>query len=253
MSRDPVQQGSQTAKQGFQNEADVIEKFNNRKNDPVASARLQAMGYDLQKIASVRAVKVPPGQKTDVQVQVRIEIQLQDAVDLQNISVKLVSNRSGFNQIDKRRLKKYVDLRNIPAEVTDILQHFCGEKPPCKPGTRDPRRMFIDEMTETEQNTLLEFLKANQMLIVSDILKGRGEFCAERMLVVKKTSLYERVLQPINAVMNFFGNGDIKISPRGSIQIGKITMQRKGGDGGRPSANMLQFKIDPTELFNPIS
>ena len=27
-------------------------------------------------------------------------------------------------------------------------------------------------------------------------------------------------------------------------------MQRKGGDAGRDTANMLQFKVDPTELFN---
>ncbi|PIP30525.1 type II restriction endonuclease, partial [bacterium (Candidatus Howlettbacteria) CG23_combo_of_CG06-09_8_20_14_all_37_9] len=26
-------------------------------------------------------------------------------------------------------------------------------------------------------------------------------------------------------------------------------MQRKGGDGGRESAKMLQFKINPVELF----
>lgn len=43
---------------------------------------------------------------------------------------------------------------------------------------------------------------------------------------------------------------EISATPRGSIKIGKITMQRKGGDAGRPSANCLQFKIDPTLLFN---
>jgi len=26
-------------------------------------------------------------------------------------------------------------------------------------------------------------------------------------------------------------------------------MQRKGGDGGRHTANMLQFKLNPAELF----
>ncbi|WP_420323777.1 hypothetical protein [Mesomycoplasma ovipneumoniae] len=30
----------------------------------------------------------------------------------------------------------------------------------------------------------------------------------------------------------------------------KFTIQRKGGDNGRPTTNMLQFKIDPTELFD---
>ena len=45
-------------------------------------------------------------------------------------------------------------------------------------------------------------------------------------------------------------DGDVRISPRGSLNIGKITMQRKGGDGGRPSANQLQFKINPIDLLN---
>ncbi len=50
--------------------------------------------------------------------------------------------------------------------------------------------------------------------------------------------------------MNVFGNGDVRVSPQGSLKIGKIGMQRKGGDGGRDSAKMLQFKINPVELFD---
>jgi len=49
--------------------------------------------------------------------------------------------------------------------------------------------------------------------------------------------------------MNYFGNGEIIITDRGNFRIGKITMQRKGGDGGRITANMLQFKINPAGLF----
>lgn len=46
------------------------------------------------------------------------------------------------------------------------------------------------------------------------------------------------------------GNGIIKITKQGNFKIGKITMQRKGGDNGRNTANMLQFKINPAELFD---
>jgi len=41
----------------------------------------------------------------------------------------------------------------------------------------------------------------------------------------------------------------VRITNQGSLKIGKITMQRKGGDAGRGSAKMLQFKINPVELF----
>ena len=49
-------------------------------------------------------------------------------------------------------------------------------------------------------------------------------------------------------VMNFYGNGPVRITRDGSLRIGRIGMQRKGGDNGRPSAAMLQFKIDPCEI-----
>ena len=57
------------------------------------------------------------------------------------------------------------------------------------------------------------------------------------------------LLKSINQVMNPFWNGDVRITDRGSLWIGKIFMQRKGGDGGREGAKLLQFKIDPVELF----
>lgn len=94
-------------------------------------------------------------------------------------------------------------------------------------------------------------MKNNKALIVSDILKGRGKFAAEWMLVAQKIDNEARwVLKPINYCLNFFGNGEIVITQRGNFRIGKITMQRKGGDNGRKTANMLQFKLNPAELFD---
>lgn len=57
-------------------------------------------------------------------------------------------------------------------------------------------------------------------------------------------------LKNTNEVIQHYSFGNVELSPRGSIKIGKITMQRKGGDGGRETANMLQFKINPAELFD---
>jgi len=207
------------------------------------------MWYDLSKIEYVKAVKINWSHKADLQVQIKISIKLKDAIDVQNISAKLVSNKSGFNQIDKRWLKQYRDLRPIPKDTYKLLQHFCWELPPYKKGTRDHRRMFLKEFTLLEQEKILNFFKENKMMIVSDILKWRGEFAAEWMLVVRQNGHYERILKPMNEVMNFYWNWDVIISPRGSVYIWKITVQRKWWDNGRPTANMLQFKIDPTQLF----
>ncbi|MCB0701828.1 MAG: hypothetical protein KDC55_03890 [Ignavibacteriae bacterium] len=86
--------------------------------------------------------------------------------------------------------------------------------------------------------------------MVSDILKGRGKFSAEWMLVAQKVENSARwVLKPMNFCVNYFGNGKVEITKQGNIKIGRITMQRKGGDGGRKTAQMLQFKLNPAELF----
>ena len=72
---------------------------------------------------------------------------------------------------------------------------------------------------------------------------------SEWVLVIRKTGTLDWVLKPVNVVLNFYAQGRAEISSRGTVHIGKITIQRKGGDNGRETANMLQFKCDPTELF----
>jgi len=73
MKRDLVSLGSKTAKSGFENEDDVIIKFNNWTKDLDAQEWLVAMDYKINEIESVTAVKVPGHHKADVQVQVTIK------------------------------------------------------------------------------------------------------------------------------------------------------------------------------------
>lgn len=243
--------GSKTAKGGFTNEQDVIDRFNNWKTDKVAQEWLAKMNYKIDDIEFVKASKVRGQYKADIQVRITILIKLKSQEDLQNLQVKLVSNSQGFNQIDKRWVDKYVELWNIPSDIIKILKLFTGEIAPTKNNLRDHRRMFLDEMSESDQNKLINFIKENKILIVSDLLKGRGEFSADWTLVIMKANGENAwVLKSINHVMNIFGTGDIRITREGSLKIGKIGMQRKGGDGGRDTAKMLQFKINPVELFN---
>jgi len=245
---DLVERGSQTAKDGFRNEDDIVLKFNNWRKDKDSQAWLILMNYKLSEIEYVEAVKIS-GYKTDVQVQVLIK--LKQAIDVENLQVKLVSNTIGFNQIDKRWVDKYKEMWNIPTQVVSILKRYSGEEKPNIKNLKDKRRMFANEFSETEQKSILKWIKKNQSLIVSDILKGQGKFAAEWMLVAQKVNKNARwILKPMNYCMNFFGNGKIEITSRGNFKIGRITMQRKGGDGGRDTAKMLQFKINPAELFN---
>ena len=249
--KDLIRLGSKTAKGGFRNEKDVIVRFNNWKKDAVAQEWLKAMNYDVSDIEYVKAAKVRGQYKADIQVRVRIIIKLKSQEDLQNLQVKLVSNPQGFNQIDKRWIDKYVELWNIPKDITKILKSFTGEIKPIKKNLKDQKRVLLSEMSEGDQNKVIKFFEDNKILIVSDLLKGRGEFSADWVLVILKVNGDSAwILKSINEAMNVFGGGDIRITNQGSLKIGKIGMQRKGGDNGRDTASMLQFKINPVELFN---
>ena len=202
------------------------------------------MEYSLTEIEHVKAI-VLSGYKTDVQVQITIKIK--EAIDVENLQVKLVSNLKGFNQIDKR----WIEMWSIPSEITKLLKKYTGELSPTIKSPKDTRRTFVNEFSKKNQTILLDWLKKNKTLIVNDIIKGRGKFSTEWMLVAQKTDEDARWdLKPVNIVLNHFGNGEILITKQGNIKIGNITMQRKGGDGGRKTAQMLQFKINPAELFD---
>ncbi|HIP29662.1 MAG TPA: type II restriction endonuclease [Sulfurospirillum arcachonense] len=247
-----VKRGSTTAKNGFKNEVFVVNEFNHWEKSQFSQQWLEAMEYKLDEIESVKAEKVKGSYKADIQVAIKISIKLKNLTDIQNLQVKLVSNPEGFNQIDKRWLKKYKELWDIPNNIYELLAHFTGELNPKIGNPRDERRMFADEFSGEEQQVLLKFFKDNKILIVNDILKGRGRLSAEWMLVIlrlKESDTISWALEPINKVLNHFGNGEVSITARGSFKIGNITIQRKGGDNGRDTANMLQFKINPAELI----
>ena len=140
---------------------------------------------------------------------------------------------------------------NIPVKVSTALKLFKGEIKPTKSDFRDTRRMFINEMDNKTQKELVNFFNKIKILVLTDILKGNDDFSASWFMVIwkKKNENPQWIIRDINYVLNFFGNGEIKITKQGSLKIGKITMQRKGGDGCRETGKMLQFKIIPIELF----
>ena len=182
--------GSEIAKNGFKNEDDIITKFNNWQTDIEAQKWLTIMQYDLKEIESVTAIKIVKA-KADVQVQVRVK--LKSLIDAQNIQVKLVSNKRGFNQIDKRWVSTYAELWDMPENIQSLLKRYCGEVAPTIANPKDKRRMYVTEFSIEEQLELVSWFENNKTLIVNGLLKD--------------------------------------------------------GDRGRETAKMLQFKIDPTELF----
>ncbi len=223
-----IKLGSKTAKNGFKNEKDICSKFENWKKDSEAILWLTIMGYSVDRILDIKAIIISR-EKTDVQVQINIE--MIEAISRENLQVKLVSTNSGFNQIDKRWVDKYSELWSIPNDIQTLLKYFTGQLKPRIDNSRDNRRMFLDEFHKKEQQLIIDFFSSNKPLIINDILRGRGPMAAEWILVAQKIATDARwILQPMNIAINHFSSGNVEISPRGSLKIGRITVQRKGGD-----------------------
>ncbi len=247
----PQQVGSKTAKDGFKNEDNIRDKFNAWKTDEDAKKWLEIMGFNLSQISNVFAEK-PHGYKADVEIRVvlKAKTETNPPVYKQGISIKLVSSLNGFNQIDKRWLATYVKMWKIPKDVEDALKLFVGETLPNKP-SREANRMFLNELDKETQAKVIDFFTKNKAEIVSDLLKGDGEFFAPWLFVAQKESVVNRwKLVKIDDAIKFFSEGSVELTARGSLKIGRITMQRKGGDGGRDTAKQLQFKMNPAELFD---
>ncbi len=273
-----VELGSRTAKGGFANEDEIAAKFNAWRTDAEAVVWLGFMGYGPGAISSVAAVK-PHGEKADVVVQIRMLPQSRKDAESEppasaggqplskenlpqsrsdakqeerreGISIKLVSGTQGFNQIDKRWLRTYSAKWKMPAEVEAVLKLFVGEVKPNKP-SRNAARMFLNELSPEQQKRIVEFFTVNKAEIVSDLFKGDGDYSAGWMMVALKSSDKPRwVLRSIDYTIKYFSEGPVEITRQGNLRIGRITMQRKGGDGGRDTAKMLQFKVNPALLFD---
>ncbi len=274
---DKTELGSKTARGGFANEKAICRKFNSWRKDKEAQEWLKIMGYDIKKIDSVKATQVPTKiKKSDLSkfeadekeyerfvrfkkadAQIRIIIKIGNILKIENLSLKKAYSDADYNQIDKRTVDEYQEMWNFDDEITFWLKVFTGELAPKKYSRKtgikkfkDKRRLFLNEIPESIQNKIIRFFERNRIIIISDIIKGRGGLSADWMLVTRlnkenKTTTW--TLKDINLVMNLFGSGEIRISPRGSLYIGKITMQRKGGT---PDPTKIQFKIKPCQLFN---
>ena len=240
-----VELGSRTAKGGFQNEDEIRDKFNNWKADADARAWLEVMKHSIADVTSVSATK-PHGEKADVEVTVKSKT----GERVERISIKLVSSANGFNQIDKRWLKTYATMWKMPPDVVEALKLFVGETPPHE-SSRDKRRMYLDELDQSAQRAVVDFFTANKDEIVSDLLAGDGLHAAGWMMVTYKGGDKPKwVIRSSADAIKFYSDGPVELTKAGNLKIGRVTMQRKGGDNGRETAKMLQFKINPVLLFD---
>ena len=236
--------GSQIAKHGLWNEDKIIDIFTKYTSSKLAKQWLLNMGYDSNEIISIQVKKLS-GFKSDIE----LVIETVDGIFTEGIQIKLVSNKSGYNQLDKRWVSNYADLWDIPHNIVLVLKYFTGEIKPYKEDVRDNRRMFFNEFNICIQKLILCYFNKNKKLILDGIFKGYKGHEPQWLLIVQKDVSNSLILS-IDDIINFHVlNDDFYITKNGNLRLNCITVQRKGGDNGKITSNMLQFKINPSKYF----
>lgn len=247
--------GSETAKSGFVNEDFVVNEFNKEKTSRYAKKWLAEMGYDITKISKVNA-KTTRNLGLGV-----IKSDMIILVNKHKVGISIKKATANFNQIDKRWVDTYQKLLEIPQDVVIILKKYVGEEgfqpkdfPECKiEELKDRRRFYMNELPEREQKILFSYLECIKEKIFEMVFRGEGDNAPKWLLVVKyndKKVIIDSKIITIDEAIKYYSEGEITMTKRGVIQIGRITLQRKGGDAGRKTAQMLQFKFSPNEIFN---
>ncbi len=238
---------SDIAKSGFITEEQVVSEFNNWKESTITPQWFKQIKIsDIKHVAAHTTRSLGKNTKADVLV----------TINGTQIGISVKKFKASFNQLDKRRIDSYEEMWNIPDNVSTILRKYCGEEgfrpiDHKRTNVRDTRRYFLNELDQSEQRDLLEFFTRCQRQIVNDILQGYQEPKADYMLVVQKNGdgLERSKIVDINTVIEYV-LGPVHITKKGSLKMGKITVQRKGGDAGKSSAQMLQFKFSPQDVLD---
>lgn len=167
------------------------------------------------------------------------------------IQAKLVSNnKSGFNQVYRGWVDRFINgLQKMgvetPSKVIHLLKLFDGEEK----NTLGAKSVKINKMSEPDQKCLLSWFTEYKQAIVEFVLTGNDKQLTYVIISVKNETNIEDYPFTIKEYVEFYGKGNVEITEKGCLQIGRIKLQRKGGDGGRETANQLQFKINPLNII----
>lgn len=151
------------------------------------------MGYKINKLKEVTALQIPlrvSKQKTldlgisaqkyeetikykKADIQVRLSIIIDDVLHQENLSLKKANKSAGFNQVDKRSVRKYKEMWNFDNQIEYWLQAFTGEILPQEIFTgeklkniRDHRRLFLTEIPNNFTTKIINFFTQNKLFVV---------------------------------------------------------------------------------------
>lgn len=233
------------AKRGFKAEKLLIERINERSPATVwvVEQAVRQVGY-----GDVMARK--PGQRDKPDV-----ILLQQEVIRAGISLKTFGpGTSSSNQVFRTPVDQYEREWDVPRDVAALIRNFVGIG-------ESLSRVFFDEVGTSEATSVTNFFTQVQPHVVSSILAGKAGAAlrADWMMLHEAADekWHERVgnrdfwkMYPMARVIDICCSEAPEITSTGGLRLGLgLTMQRKGGDGGGPGANDLQFKMSPRAIM----
>lgn len=138
----------------------------------------------------------------------------------------------------------------MPDNVVKAIKLYLGETPPIG-NTKRADRMYLTELPAESRDAVISFFREHKEEIISDLLAGDGDHAAEWFMVTLKSKKGPPrwTIRSLKDTIKFYSEGEVVMTRAGNLKLGRISMQRKGGDNGRPTARMLQFKLNPVQLF----
>lgn len=238
----PATTGSATAKQGYQAETDLAGWLNTN-----ASFREKYCTFcNAWSSDGWVFAKVPGTSKTDV------------TNGAWNIQVKKHTGKR-FGQVDRRWTQQLIDsVPGLGGPAGEMLWKLC-EIPllPCGQlvdSSKNRVLLSTDNYTPEQLTQLTQTLEDNKQAIVEAVLLGSEPGTRPRHLCgieYNETSAHVTMYW-MDDVVTHLMTFNFAITPRRSvIKLGPLTIQRKGGDNKKKSANNIQFKLVFSSLNIP--
>jgi|SaaInlStandDraft_1057018.scaffolds.fasta_scaffold04559_2 hypothetical protein len=234
-----ISNGSMTAKGGFKLEKimrNYINSFPNGKSRIFKNVNIYLF------LSDNSSCEILSGKKSDLVIK--------DKISTTYVQVKRVSNyKSSYNQIDKRWVDKYGKLLNIPVDIIKILKKYTGELKI----TQNKKSLPLTEHPKVDINKLILFFEINKEKILKLVIFGNNPKYYPKYYIIciqpKMKGVEKSYIISTQDIFNFYMKKKVFVTKRGILRIGSMTIQRKGGDKGAKTAQMLQFKIKPLDLI----
>ena len=265
------EQGSKIAKSGFKNEDNISKKINNWETDPEAKIWLKEMGINISKIKELDS-------KTSRELglgNIKSDVIVTIDGEKHGISVKFYT--ANFNQLQRGTVENISKLLEMPLFVTLAMKKIVGseghqpqdylqdvELKLLKEKRKNRftqnqsetierhKKLLIDDFPNNQRTKIRNWFDINKKTIIKILLRGKTAPSPQWFMAVKHNNgkISKTKIVSMENAINHFSKGEICFSNAGVFYIGKISMQRKSGDGGRISGQDLQFKIKPEEIFS---